>query len=519
MDFLISFDDLKAGNKALGKLAQAFRRAGAPVATTDTDPRTRRTSGVNYRQVQIGFTDSQTVTLGVKTSGDIFEVKVNGSVLPIKNQGDQRKAVGEIVKALEAGRAKFQAKMARQKVALPQGISTAAPRMEQKLAAASAELDNRIAAAEARVAELRAELGEPVMDSAEPGSKIGFYVRFKDNSDPVYLGSSLAAAKNKYDTWANRGAGRKLLDKEHETKKNLHWVERSHGTDVDGKIAWGNMDLTDSMLDSVHTVAGEQFDGGEIDDLISMAKHGKVEDGDVVSKAGRDSLVERGFVERGDGMNWLTDKGKEIAAAMRAPVMDSTSDAALDSATDAHRQQIEAAKATGRILKATAHRNATWKEGDEVEGDVVWVWDAMLPKPWAEGQYPRIGNESWAAGRSLFTFTKATPEEIASLQAEGKVPAFTVQLDAVDVPTNTFDQPEVVEAQAIAARILAGDTFDDAQFSHALATLEIALNTVETNHPINLAEGNTEQAELEERAAKDFREAMRLLESKQTAAA
>ena len=89
----------------------------------------------------------------------------------------------------------------------------------------------------------------------------------------------------------------------------------------------------------------------------------------------------------------------------------------------------------------------------------------------------------------------------------------------MDVPLASFDRPEVVEAQAIAARLAAGDTLDDADLSHARATLENALDTVETNHPINLAEGNIAQAELEEKAAESFRAALKMLGSKEQLAA
>lgn len=482
MDFLISFDDLKAGNKALGKLAQAFRRAGAAVATTDTDPRTRRTSGVNYRQVQITFTDNQTVTLGVKTSGDIFEVKVNGAVLPIKNQGDQRKAVGEIVKALDAGRAKFQAKLARQKVALPQGITTAAPRMEQKLAEASAELDNRIAAAEARVAELRAELDEPAMDSADvldgakPTDLVKVYVRGEQGE---YYISRADQIKDARFIPVRDKSGRKIKGMEVHIDNTYKTQEDADRASSKVKKGWGIMD----------SGQGERFEG--IDDLISMAKNGKVWDGDLVSKAGRDSLVERGFAERGDGFNWLTEKGKEIAAA-------------LDSAKPFSVEKLPGTKG----LAQRAVNSEQWLiETLEELGGLKRDEAVKAAKYFLKHKLVKLDP---IGGRGQFKHGAFLEKDVIQRAAT---------LDAVDVPTNTFDQPEVAEAQAIAARILSGDTFDDAQFSHALATLEVALNTVETNHPINLAEGNVEQAELEERAAKDFREAIRLLESKQTAAA
>lgn len=166
MDFLINFDDMKAGNRALRKLTQAFFRAGTPVAAADIDPKLRRSAGVTYRQVLITFNDNQRLLLGVKQSGDIFEVKLNGSKVPLKNQDDQHKAVAEIAQLVEAGRKKFQARLARTRVVMPKGLKTAAPRMEVRLQEANDKLDQDIVAARTRVNELRAELGEPALDDA-----------------------------------------------------------------------------------------------------------------------------------------------------------------------------------------------------------------------------------------------------------------------------------------------------------------------------------------------------------------
>lgn len=426
MDTLISFDDLKAGAKALKKLAQAFMRAGTPVAATDVDPKTKRTSGINFRQVLLTFADNQKVQLGIKTTGDIFEVKVNGSVLPIKAQDDQRKAVGEIVKALDAGRAKFQAKLARQKVALPKGITTAAPKMEQKLAQASSDLDAQITTAKARVNELRAELGEPVLDSVG-GLKPGIYVRFKDGSEPVFLGASMSAAKAKYDQWANRGKGAKLLDKEYETRKKLHWVERSYGLDVEGREAWANMDLTDSMLDSAGAAVLDAAKKGELIEVYQRGTKGPI----YILQA--DRIKDPRFI----------------------PVRDSKG------------------KATGKEVHQD-NLYASQKDADAANDRVK---------------------------RRLGVLDDAERT-----------------LDAVDVPTNTFDNPDVLAAQQIAQQVNSGMALDDAAFPHALATLYIALDTVETNHPINLAEGDLAQAELEERAAEDFRAAIKVLEGQQVAA-
>lgn len=45
----------------------------------------------------------------------------------------------------------------------------------------------------------------------------------------------------------------------------------------------------------------------------------------------------------------------------------------------------------------------------------------------------------------------------------------------------------------------------------AITTLEIALNTMETNEPINHKEGNFEQADLEAKSAAEIRQALTVL--------
>lgn len=48
----------------------------------------------------------------------------------------------------------------------------------------------------------------------------------------------------------------------------------------------------------------------------------------------------------------------------------------------------------------------------------------------------------------------------------------------------------------------------------AINTLEIALSVMETNEPINRAEGNIEQADLELANATDYRKALDILRAK-----
>jgi hypothetical protein len=89
--------------------------------------------------------------MSFKKDGDVFAVKINGRLTPIKHQDDHVAAIAEIVGMLNAGRTKFQAKLAKALVKLPAGIKTAAPKM---LAVLTEKRDNLVSA----IADVRAEI-------------------------------------------------------------------------------------------------------------------------------------------------------------------------------------------------------------------------------------------------------------------------------------------------------------------------------------------------------------------------
>lgn len=129
---LFSFDDLaKAGPMAAVK--KAFAKYQAEPVIIEATPGTKRTSGISYRELTLTFSDSQTVLLRVKQSGDIYQVMLNGKALPIAHQDDHPRAVREIVDALDAKRAAFQKLLIRRKTPLPPSIKTAAPKLQAVL--------------------------------------------------------------------------------------------------------------------------------------------------------------------------------------------------------------------------------------------------------------------------------------------------------------------------------------------------------------------------------------------------
>jgi hypothetical protein len=153
---LFSFDDLTQKDKAVKALTKAFQRAGATVASLTIDPKLKRTAGITYREIGMVFADSQLVTLRIKPPGDIYQVVVNKQVIPIANQDDHLKAVGEIVRVMERGRTAFQKKLTRAKVALPSGLKTAAPKIEAQLTARRDELKGLVVEARAELEALQA---------------------------------------------------------------------------------------------------------------------------------------------------------------------------------------------------------------------------------------------------------------------------------------------------------------------------------------------------------------------------
>lgn len=130
---LFSFADLSVKDKAAKEAAKFFSRAGAHVVQQDVSTTAKRAAGISFREMLLTFPDSQKVILRIKQTGDIYQVLLNGKIMPIKNQDDHIKAISEIVAAMDAGRTKFQKLLAAVKIRPPAGIRTAAPKMEQVL--------------------------------------------------------------------------------------------------------------------------------------------------------------------------------------------------------------------------------------------------------------------------------------------------------------------------------------------------------------------------------------------------
>lgn len=154
-NILFEFTGMTGKDKASKRIASLFARAGANVVQQDVSTAIKRTSGVSFREMTLTFADSQKVVFRIKQSGDIYQALLNGIIVPIRHQDDHAAAIADLVKALDAGRVKFQKKLAAIRAKPPAGIRTAAPRMEQVLLQKRDSLKEAIATVREEVLKVR----------------------------------------------------------------------------------------------------------------------------------------------------------------------------------------------------------------------------------------------------------------------------------------------------------------------------------------------------------------------------
>lgn len=112
-----------ANSQTINQLKKLFAKAGAQVVNVDVAKNLSQRVGVTYRSVLLTFGDGQTVTLNVKDeTGDVFEIRINGSVVPLRNQDDHAETVKEVAALMNRKRAAFQRAAAKAKTPLPTGI-------------------------------------------------------------------------------------------------------------------------------------------------------------------------------------------------------------------------------------------------------------------------------------------------------------------------------------------------------------------------------------------------------------
>lgn len=157
-NLIFEFDALSDKARAVKAAIKAFVREGMSVVSSEVAPTTMRRSGITFRNVFFTFADGQTVMLSIKSTGDVFEVRINGKVTPMKNQDDHGKAINEIVNKLTTSRAAFQRALAKVRVPTPPAARVSRATL---LKAKEQKRDDLIEAVSLATAELKSLAGEP----------------------------------------------------------------------------------------------------------------------------------------------------------------------------------------------------------------------------------------------------------------------------------------------------------------------------------------------------------------------
>ena len=79
----IEFEDYT--KKGLKSLLQKFDKAGLPVKETVADNKSKRENGYAIKAAMLTFESGQTLVLKIKAGGSLYQAKLNGKVLAIKN--------------------------------------------------------------------------------------------------------------------------------------------------------------------------------------------------------------------------------------------------------------------------------------------------------------------------------------------------------------------------------------------------------------------------------------------------
>ena len=299
----LDFSNAQAAAKALKKISQIMIRAGQPVVSSEFNPTARRQSGITYREASLTVASGQVVALRVNATGDIFQVLINKSVTPLKNQTDSEKAVMEIAALLESNQGAFQKAQARKQVALPKGMSTPAPKQAAVYAERVAQLDVQIAERQATVADLQQQLGAMVDSLEFPGAGefvlSDAYVAAREIflADPAMLDSAATAGAVEQLRQALNVVETNAPINEAEGNLDQAALERSLAKSFKTAIA---------MLDSIDTAFG---DSG-LSELVNIATVSAADVGDIKDQDALAQLLGLGLVETAEGLYMLTDKGK-----------------------------------------------------------------------------------------------------------------------------------------------------------------------------------------------------------------
>lgn len=198
-NLIFEFKDLETKQKQVQKkIENIFNAAGKikPVEI-EIDSKTKRNNGISYKQIFCEFADSQTVIFKVKQTGDIFEVLLNKKILPIANQDNHRKAVGEVINAMEKGRSAFQKKLAKAKATLPPSVKSTIVSKQQAMDEKKAALLEAIQAVQSELDAVNAEI-DTYQQQLDAGKNLANHIQniMPDTQEETNTEAQLAREEN-----------------------------------------------------------------------------------------------------------------------------------------------------------------------------------------------------------------------------------------------------------------------------------------------------------------------------------
>ena len=152
---LFDIKDLSTEAESMKRLIKMFTMLGETLVSHDVEKTLKRSAGITYKNVDLTFADSQTVTLAIKNTGDIWQVKVNNKLTPLRNQDAHKpeSVIQEIVQKIKAGRTAYQKALANKVKAddVVKAARTSGLTNTQKMRVAS--LEQQVSAIDALIAE------------------------------------------------------------------------------------------------------------------------------------------------------------------------------------------------------------------------------------------------------------------------------------------------------------------------------------------------------------------------------
>lgn len=275
-----------------------------------------------------------------------------------------------------------------------------------------------------------------------------------------------------------------------------------------------------AMTDSADSVA--VLDAGALDTLRALAEVGALEDGDVPSKAGRDTLFDLGYIDRDDGANMINPKGRKALAmldsALPAPAASSTPEPmswlGFKLVNQAYVDELGPITVPSRFQIGAEVFLGVGQDGDKMDiavkvigasfraSKVHYTLAVPIESEGDQQMYAvlhEVDSISIATAEDLLDSATA-PLPVASLEAFKDQPSTELPLASAYVAAR-----ELVEAQGV--------LLDDASNEGAIAYLRMGLDVVMNNCPISLEEGNIEQARLQMNMAASFEAALSMLDS------